>query len=269
MIEKVIVKDVKKLEKTWIREKGLFKNGQEFNFNPGINLIIGPNGSGKSSLLDSMADYLLCERSLYSKIPEQGFLYPQLWDRDENFLDGLEIKADYKIKVFRYRNSTDLSNSDIQSSPEFFRLNFYNIGQSTGDSTVASIGVILDYMFGKLDCNGPIFPIEGLKKRQKSSNDLWKKRIQDLLDYYTANSLPAEKTKNNIYTLILDEPDRNLDIDNIQDLSQVLGKPRPDIQIIAVIHNPALIWKLSKNKDINIIEMEPGYLEKIKNYIEK
>ena len=65
----------------------------------------------------------------------------------------------------------------------------------------------------------------------------------------------------------MDEPDRNLDIDNIQQVYGILSERKEHTQIIAIVHNPILIYKLSKLKDINFIQMERGYLNKIKNLI--
>lgn len=68
---------------------------------------------------------------------------------------------------------------------------------------------------------------------------------------------------------IFKEPDRNLDIDNIMDLYKVLSFHKPQTQIIAVIHNPALIYKLSKLDCVNFIEMTKGYLKKITGFMNK
>ena len=40
-------------------------------------------------------------------------------------------------------------------------------------------------------------------------------------------------------------------------------------QLICVIHNPILIYKLSKLKYINFIELTEGYLEEIKDIFNK
>lgn len=63
--------------------------------------------------------------------------------------------------------------------------------------------------------------------------------------------------------------DRNLDINNIMDLYKVLSFHKPQTQIIAVIHNPALIYKLSKLDCVNFIEMTKGYLKKITGFMNK
>lgn len=70
-------------------------------------------------------------------------------------------------------------------------------------------------------------------------------------------------------SILMDEPDRNLDIDNIMDLYKVLSFHKPQTQIIAVIHNPALIYKLSKLDCVNFIEMTKGYLKKITGFMNK
>lgn len=67
---------------------------------------------------------------------------------------------------------------------------------------------------------------------------------------------------NGEYTVLMDEPDRNLDIDNIMQIYNVLSFHKPQTQIIAIVHNPALIYKLSKLDCVNFIEMTEGYLSK-------
>lgn len=69
------------------------------------------------------------------------------------------------------------------------------------------------------------------------------------------------------YTVLMDEPDRNLDIDNIMQIYNVLSFHKPQTQIIAIIHNPALIYKLSKLDCVNFIEMTEGYLKDVVNFI--
>lgn len=63
----------------------------------------------------------------------------------------------------------------------------------------------------------------------------------------------------------IDEPDKNLDISNIEELYGVLSYQKEMTQLICVIHNPILIYKLSKLDYINFIELTNGYLDSIKN----
>jgi ABC-type cobalamin/Fe3+-siderophores transport system ATPase subunit len=76
---------------------------------------------------------------------------------------------------------------------------------------------------------------------------------------------PIEEEKE--ITILMDEPDRNLSLDNIGHIKSILSFHKPQTQLIAVIHNPLLIYNLSKVKDINIIEMTEGYVHKVKSII--
>jgi ABC-type cobalamin/Fe3+-siderophores transport system ATPase subunit len=65
----------------------------------------------------------------------------------------------------------------------------------------------------------------------------------------------------------MDEPDRNLDIENIAQIKGILSFHKPQTQIIAVVHNPLLIYALSKKKCVNFIELTPGYIDRVKKQI--
>ena len=112
------------------------------------------------------------------------------------------------------------------------------------------------------------FPIKELMSKRNSSNDLWKERFTNLLKYYKENSfVPTQDDFS--FTFLIDEPDKNLDISNIDELYNVLSYQKEMTQLICVIHNPILIYKLSKLDYINFIELTDGYLEEIKNVFNK
>ena len=66
----------------------------------------------------------------------------------------------------------------------------------------------------------------------------------------------------------MDEPDRNLDINRIKEVYNILSQEKENTQIIAVVHNPVLIYRLSKSKNVNIIEMTEGYVEDVVKFVE-
>ena len=105
------------------------------------------------------------------------------------------------------------------------------------------------------------FPIKEIVTKRDSSNDYWKSRFNNLLKYYKENQLDTEEFS---YTFLIDEPDKNLDIENIEEIYKVLSYKKEMTQLICVIHNPILIYKLSKIDYINWIELSNGYLNKIK-----
>ena len=112
------------------------------------------------------------------------------------------------------------------------------------------------------------FPIKEIITQRDNSNDYWKERFNNLLKYYKSNSFIATP-EDFAYTFLIDEPDRNMDISNIDELYKVLSYQKEMTQLICVIHNPILIYKLSKLEHINFIELTKGYLKEIKDIFNK
>ena len=107
------------------------------------------------------------------------------------------------------------------------------------------------------------FPIKKIFTQRDSSNDYWRDRLNNLLRYYKENRFDTTPEEFS-FTFLIDEPDKNLDIENIEDIYKVLSYKKKMTQLICVIHNPILIYKLSKLDYINWIELSDGYLDKIK-----
>ena len=96
--------------------------------------------------------------------------------------------------------------------------------------------------------------------------DWRKERYAAYIDYVKEHRIkPTEEEKE--ITILMDEPDRNLSLDNIKEIQGILSFHKPQTQLIAVIHNPLLIYNLSKIEDTNIIEMTEGYVHKVKSII--
>lgn len=108
---------------------------------------------------------------------------------------------------------------------------------------------------GQVFCDMITERIEKYEKRMSYDKD-------NLLKYYERNRITLTESSFE-YTVLMDEPDRNLDIDNVMQIYNVLSFHKPQTQIIAIVHNPALIYKLSKLDCVNFIEMTEGYLNKI------
>lgn len=272
MITKVIIKDIESTPISWCKK--VFKGGEEFNFTPHVNIVIGENGSGKSTLMKLLASYTLCDKNLCSEFGTGGndilHLKGLFWDdyvlggEDDKFNDGVDVFSDYSLPTFNLRMSADINDYEFADSIHNFQLKMNGMNGSTGESTLNSISVLFKFMFGK---EAPKeFPMEKIKKAIEKSNDVWSRRFQELVEYYEKHDIPgSEKTEKRV-TILLDEPDRNLSIKYSKDLLGVLKTDRPDTQIIAVIHNPILINRLSNMKHVNIIELTPGYLKEVKEW---
>ena len=245
-----------------------FENGKVFKFNKGINIIIGKNGCGKTTLINLISHYMLCENSMVSTIPSEMFKLNSyfkniLTGNDVEFLDGVNVKSDYAGVVYHYLTNKDLMgdfDSALSNLTQFS--NYYNnCSLSTGESVMNTLNYLVNYSCKNLEVQ---FPIEELINLKKRSNDFWSENIDMMLSYYKKNYVSIKK-EDFEYTFLMDEVDANLDISNINMIYQILSYQKELTQLICVIHNPILIYKLSKLKYINFIEMTEGYLDEIKD----
>ena len=251
----------------------VFSNGQTFDFNTGNTIIVGENGCGKSTLLGNIYQYMLCSESYKTTLDNENQKLFRMtkgcWEKEgtlDSFMDGLDIKADYEKPVFRLYtldNYKDGDTSEKLKSFDDFGFYFNAIHESTGNAVLHSIVHMMNEMFNK---KVKPFPLKELKKAVSDTND---DNVRRILEYYIKNKVKSEKGFKAPYTVLMDEPDRNLDIPNIKKLYDVLSFVRPDVQLISVIHNPCLINRLIKlnNKDIHFMELTTDYLKKIKKFM--
>lgn len=208
--------------------------------------------------------YLSGEDNLMAELPSEALYFPDIFD-DDKVLDGISIKSDYIGKVFHLIQQTEMRNDDILNNINNLSLYMNGASRSSGEKNLHAMNSLFDFVFNQDEY---AFPIQKLMEFKKKSNEFWTNRIDNLLKYYKDNHVVLME-KDFEYTILMDEPDRNLDVDNIMDLYNVLSFHKPQTQIIAVIHNPALIYKLSKLDCVNFIEMTKGYLKKITSFMNK
>lgn len=261
MIQSIEIKNNENLPINYVSDLDSFRNGIKYEFKKGINIIVGKNGSGKSTLLKLISYYGLCTNSLYSKVGNTLNLM-ELFNTESNFLyDGIDIRSDYLGVIYHYLTKTEMTQESILGSFEGFSLNYLNIRSSTGESTLNSLETLFNLSFKNKEIT---FPIEELIELSKNSNEIWESRLNKLISYYSRNRIKLSSKEDFQYTFLIDEPDRNLDINNIESVYKILSYQKPYTQLICVIHNPILIYKLSKLDYINFIEMTDNYLDTIK-----
>ncbi len=262
MITSIKITDNQQTPFSYLPAVPAFENGSEFIFKPGVNVIIGENGSGKSTLLKLITKYMFCEKSMGSEIPNKAIEFPNIFDEDR-VLDGIAIHADYTGKVFNFLPHMEMKEDSILNSFQNFGLYGAGCSCSSGEKGIISINSLFQFMFNQEDY---AFPIKKLKEMCKGCGPFWCNRLSNLMAYFIKNHVMVTN-EDFEYTVLMDEPDRNLDIKNIMQVYEILSFHKPQTQIIAVVHNPALIYKLSKLDCVYFVEMTKGYLKKVIDFV--
>lgn len=264
MIEKVIIKDNNDVPYHYVSELKAFENGREFAFQTGVNIIIGENGSGKSTLMDIISQYTFCHNSMCTEFTGEALEFPSIFDNFRHrFHGGVEVHCDYLNKVYRYRPYKDMGKDESMKDLDSFMLTYDGMNSSAGEQSMEALGMLFKTMNEDIDHK---FPHKKIKSTYENANDVWQSLIKSYIDYIRRNAITLTEQNREI-TVLLDEPDRNLDITNIEHIFNILNFHRPYTQVIACIHNPILIYKLSLLEDVNIVEMEKGYLNKVKKFV--
>lgn len=254
MITKVVINNNEDTPIEYLSGLKAFKNGKTYEFKPGVNIIVGRNGCGKTTLMNLIRKYLLVDLSECSagefncNINEicSGLLGPK------HMYAGVDVYADYRRNTFRMCHAGERSQNDDVFADEHSINEFF--GQkwaSTGEGVLKS----LDSLFGRMYSKGARLTFDYTQ---------FKNNYRPYMEYIHDHVIEGDE-----WTILMDEPDRNLDIENIGQIRGVLSFHKPHTQIIAVVHNPLLICALSKNPEINIIEMTRGYVNKVKKLVKE
>lgn len=251
MVEKVIIRNNRNTPISYLKDLKSFKNGTEFTFKEGVNIIVGENGCGKTTLLKLIRKYLLLHDTKCS-IGEYRSNISALFNMNDGFRGGAEVYADYKRNSFRLVHSGERTEQESLSSFENFQELCSQKHASTGEGVIIALNSLFSYIFNeKADLT---FDYEQFKGGM----------YNDYYEYTQKHMINGDE-----FTIFMDEPDRNLSLENMKQISGILSFHKPDTQIIAVIHNPLLIYNLSNNKDVNFIEMTNEYVKKVRKEVEE
>jgi len=254
MVTKVVINNNEDTPIGYLPKLRAFKNGKAYEFRPGVNIIVGKNGCGKTTLMNLIKKYLLVDHSECSAGEWNCNINDICFGLrgKKHMYAGAGVYADYRRNTFRLCHKGERKENDEIFADDFSTSEFFGqVWSSTGQGVLHSLSSLFDRMFG-----------EGARL---------------LFDYtqFADNYLPYMKyihdhlIEGDEWTVLMDEPDRNLDIENIAKIRGILNIHKPHTQIIAVIHNPLLIYALSKNPEVNFIEMTRGYVNKIKKLVKE
>ena len=231
-------------------------------FTPGINILIGENGCGKSTVMNIIRS---ANRIEHSFIPAPDHLKSTTITELNELFDSFEVIGDYRLPVFNlYRMFEDKelvgTPGTVMDSLDNAKLFLSGKEESKGQNVMGDINQLMDWMFNRSSECYPV--LHYIKQYQKEGH--FKEEVEKLISSFQRNSLKSE----DIFTILMDEPDQGLDIGNLEEIYGMVSYDKPNTQLIAVIHNPVLIYKLSKLDYVNIIEMSKDYLNNVKQFIE-
>ena len=252
-----------------------------------INVLFGPNGCGKSTIIKELANYCLCgDRSVCD-----GFTNP--YHLEPIYINGSIFDEDkstkYTLDNYRKSLSQNGKRNDVSvvwDGGAVFNENISgrHLTGSLGDLvgglfTTAvdefcylanrgqmSLGQNTIYMITKLSeiCEN-IPTLSDFENQVKNHNDngSWYKTGCLALKYINEHYRPGAKM-----TLLLDEMDKSLDIENTlllyRDYLPALQK-KYDIQIILVSHSPIMLTNIVQDSpNYNFISLDKKYTKQMK-----
>lgn len=240
--------------------KSLLQNGIEFK--EGLNILVGKNGSGKSTILNIIRYLTFCQGGFNSELNAKDLDTRFHLIDNENLYKSFKMKADYNNLVFNLysmRNDSSRSNDSVLKDRSTV-LQFMDLQtKSNGQNQMGDLSQLIHIMFETQNYNVNQLITKFDKER---NSDVFEDELNLAKKFYAEN----QKDSNRV-TILMDEVDQGLDIDNLEDICGMLSANREDTQLIISLHNIALIQKLRKLPFVNIIEVSEGYLNKIDEFL--
>lgn len=247
--------------------------GKKFCFKHGFNIVCGYNGCGKSTMLGVIRKLTFCDQHFSSSMFGE-FAYLKISKlASSGIYDGVILKNDWRYSCFSMLRNSEEANASMTDSPALFAHAFQRRRQSDGMNTLisyskafqmmkdASDGVSDLHDYGKYVTHANISSGESIATTKSPI-------LSKIRNYQCANQVDAEGL-----TIIFDEPDKSVDI--VQASNMIQSIMRSSVKesknsVIMCLHNAIVLYHLIKScrKNINFIELTPGFLDNIVRFVE-
>lgn len=238
MIKHVTITDPSRTGIEWWGKVPALKDITTLKFNPGVTILWGRNGCGKSTLLKAVARKLHCEQGGVIKVTQNR----RSWDVPD---DGLDIVHDGQILYVAPEQQVGLIGGT-------FDYDFMDQGVeeamakgSSGQHVLRRMGHALGVIVGQ----------------EKLAPVQHKVEISPELKKFLDGSFPKF-----IPTVLLDEPDRSLDlVKQAGFYRNLLANSLGRAQVIIATHCPFA----ANLPGVTYVDLQPGYLEECRAVIKK
>lgn len=245
MISRVLVKDPALSVVPWWKDVAALRGLAEIPFKEGLNILWGRNGSGKSTILRMLAKLTHCDQGGVSKVTRTSLSEFFPWGGDPPKL-GILLEQDGQAVL-----SLDAS-KEYGTAGKSFDDDFFELGMRRMLARGSS-GQVQGFWLSKMMKSRKAWPEVEWTLSEAGCNDVWAGWIAQVREKMFAAQIPPGPK-----TILVDEPDRSLDLDAQalvwRDLPLVAAE---GYQIIAASHSAFA-------RDIpgaHYIELTPGYLE--------
>jgi energy-coupling factor transporter ATP-binding protein EcfA2 len=225
----------------WWKKIEYLKKNPKVTFTPGLNILWGRNGAGKSTVLTAIAKLAHCRQGGISKVTETSVndLIPD-WMTNRKTAQNIKIRWDGSPMI-HIDPGHQIGVIGGSFDDDFFEGAFKYAGKgSAGQITMHRVSILMKENLLPLD-------FDTFASRV---NDVWKEMILNC-KALSEPSIPKGQD-----TILMDEPDKSVDLDTQAMFWKKVQEWSKDSQIIVATHSPFAI--LAK---ANFIDMSDGYLE--------
>lgn len=200
-----------------------------FKFKPGLNIIVGPNGTGKSSILKGIGTLTHCRQGGTPKVTQESlraFRHSFRKKDDSEYLDGMALVSDgQQVHYFDPDTSPGLFGGMAAFDYDFMGAALGELfgakNASSGQGTLMRLGRIVE---AAQKATGPV--------KTPDKSHLGATFLEIALRGLKGTIEKGQRT------ILLDEPDRSLDLLNQVALWTAFVRWSKQVQIIVASHNP-------------------------------